>query len=175
MSTPPEEPTRHLPPAQAPPPRVREREYLGPDDGGGLLAELQDQVRSLRTAVVLLGLLSVVALGIAAWALLKSHDDTTTTTTQPGGASAARVSRLQDRVSNLETKVGNRATTGGLNDLKTQQKDLADRVDKLESKSGQTQNAASKDTVDQVSQDVQDLQKRVENLEKQQANPSPTP
>jgi TolA-binding protein len=178
MSIPPEEPTSRLPPAQEPPPRVREREYLGPEDDGtrGLLVELQDQVRSLRTAVVLLGLLAVVALGIAAWALVKSNDANNNDNAQSGNAaSAARVSKLEDRVSSLETKVDNRATKGDLNDLETQQKDLADRVSKLESKSGQTQNAASKDAVNQVSQDVQDLQKRVDDLEKQQAQASPTP
>jgi TolA-binding protein len=178
MSTPPEEPTSRLPPAKGPPPRVREREYLGPEDDGtrGLLVELQDQVRSLRTAVVLLGLLAVVALGIAAWALVKSNDAGNNDNAQSGNAaSAARVSKLEDRVSSLETKVDNRATKGDLNDLQSQQKDLADRVAKLESRSGQTQDAASKDSVSQVSQDVQDLQKRVDDVEKQQAQASPTP
>jgi TolA-binding protein len=184
MSTPPDEPTRRLPPVegapptgQGVPPRVREREYLGPEDDGtrGLLVELQDQVRSLRTAVVLLGLLSVVALGIAAWALVKSNDANNGNAHSGNAASAARVSKLEDRVSSLETKVDNRATKGDLDDLQSQQKDLTDRVGKLESNSGQAQNAASKDAVDQVSQDVQDLQKRVDDIEQQQAKASPTP
>src|SRR5215218_8999130 len=136
MSTPPDEPTRRLPPAEGPAPRVREREYVEPEDDRAWVAELQDQLRSLRTAVVLLGVLAVAALALAAWALLKGDDESAPS---GNGASAARVSQLEDRVDSLETKVDNRATKGDVNDLSAQQKDLAsqqkqldDRVDKLE-------------------------------------------
>ena len=37
--------------------------------------EVLDSLRSLRTAVALLGVLALVAVGVAVWALLSSDDD----------------------------------------------------------------------------------------------------
>src|SRR4051794_24776660 len=175
MSTPPDEPTRRLPPTGAPPPRVREREYPPAEDDGAWLAELHDQVRSLKTAVVLLGVLAVAALAIAAWALLANNDDNNTQTT-PTGASSARVSQLEDRVQSLETQMKDVPSKSAVSDLRSQQKDLAARVGKLETAAAQQSDAASKDAVDQIQQDVQDLQQRMDDVEKQQQQqPSATP
>src|SRR5437868_6875666 len=104
MSTPPDEPTRRLPPtqdpppAQGPPPRVREREYAPVEDDGAWLVELRDQISSLKTAVILLGVLSVVALALAAWALLSDKNDNSNSQPTGNAASASRVSQLEDRV-----------------------------------------------------------------------------
>jgi DNA repair exonuclease SbcCD ATPase subunit len=171
MSTPPDEPTRRLPPSDpslppAGPPRVREREVYAEDDGTWL-EELRDQVRSLRTAVVLLGILAVAALGVAAWALLSDNDDETAGQT-PQGASRARVSDLEERVDDLESRTRNAPSNSDLDDLEAEQKSLANRVAKLESASGQQSDAASQDSVDQIQQDVQALDQRVDDVEQQQ-------
>jgi TolA-binding protein len=154
MPTLPEDPTRRPPPAE----------------NGYWLEELRDQLRSLKTAVVLLGILTVVTLGIAAWALLAKQDDSTAST--PQGASPARVTRLEDRVSELEGRVRDAPSKSDLADLKAQQKSLDGRLDALEKAS---KNAVSQQSVDQLQQDVKDLQKRVDTLEQQPAQPSPTP
>ena len=171
MSTPPDEPTRRLPPADPSlppgPPRVREREVYAEDDGSWL-EELRDQLRSLRTAVLLLGVLAVAALGVAAWALLSENDDENAGQT-PQGASKARVSDLEERVDDLETRTSNAPSKSDLDDLETEQKSLANRVAKLESASGQqSDDAASQDSVDQIQQDIQTLDQRVDDVEQQQ-------
>src|SRR3954471_16770760 len=124
MSTPPGEPTRRLPPTGAPPPRVREREDLPADDDGAWLAELHDQIRSLKTAVVLLGVLAVAALAVAAWALFANNDDNNNAQPTPSGASSARVSQLEDRVGSLESQMKDVPSKSAVSDLRSQQKDL---------------------------------------------------
>jgi polyhydroxyalkanoate synthesis regulator phasin len=157
MSTTPDDPSRR------PAPRA-------PDENGYWLEELRDQVRSLRTAVVLLGILLVVTLGIAAWALLANRGDSGASTR--GGASTTRVTDLERRVSDLEARVRSAPTKSALTALSAQQKTLAGRVDALEKAS---KDAASQQSVDQVQQDVQDLQKRVDAIEQQPQNPAATP
>ena len=61
--------------------------------------EVRDRLRSLKTTVVLLAVLAVVALGVAIWALLSSQDSGETQ-----GASASRVSALEDQVDELERR-----------------------------------------------------------------------
>jgi polyhydroxyalkanoate synthesis regulator phasin len=157
MSTMPDDPTRRPP-------------SYPPAENGYWLEELRDQVRSLKTAVLLLGILTVVTLGIAAWALLAKQD--TSGSTANRGVSPGRVTRLESRVSDLEARVRSAPTKSDLADLKAEQKALSTRVGALEKAS---RDAASQQSVDQIQQDVQDLQKRVDAIEQQQANPAPTP
>ena len=161
MSTPPDEPTRRLAPS-GPPPRGRERETYPPVDDGLWLAELRDEIRSVKTAVVLLGVLAVIALGVAAWALLASQDDSGTT---GRGASPARVSDLERRVSDLESRVRSAPSKSDLTALADRQKALGDRVGAVEKSVG---DAATRQSVDQIQQDVKDLQKRLDDIEQQQ-------
>jgi hypothetical protein len=157
MPTTPDDPTRRPAP-------------YAPIENGTWLEELRDQVRSLRTAVVLLGILLVVTLGIAAWALLANQDDSGSTTRR--GASPARVAKLEDRVSALESRVRDAPSKGDLADLTAQQKVLDGRLDALEKASD---DAASQQSVDQVQQDLEDLQKRVDQIEQQQQDQTATP
>jgi hypothetical protein len=73
----PDEPTRRLP-ADAPPrpraPREYEREVVVADDYAWR-EEMLDRLSSLRTAVVLLGVLAVAALGVALYALLTQEEE----------------------------------------------------------------------------------------------------
>jgi hypothetical protein len=168
MSTPPDEPTRRLPPSEPPPPRVREREVLAPEDDGYWLEELRDQIRALKTAAALLGVLAVTALGVALWALLADEDGGGGGQASRG-ASPERVSNLAERVDDLESRTKNAPGRGDLNDLETEQKGLADRLDALEESAGGEQSeGASQESVDAVAQDVQDLQQRLDQVEQQQ-------
>jgi polyhydroxyalkanoate synthesis regulator phasin len=157
MSTTPDDPTRRPAP-------------YAPGENGYWLEELRDQLRSLKTAVVLLGILVVVSLGVAAWALLANQGDSGSST--PRGASASRVTNLERRVSDLEARVRSAPSKGDLADVRAQQKVLAGRVDTVEKAS---RDAASQQSVDQLQQDVRDLQKRVDTLEQQPQSPAATP
>ena len=157
MSTPPEDPTRRPAP-------------YAPGENGFWLEELRDQVRSLRTAVVLFGILTVVTLGIAAWALLAKQDDGASTTRR--GVSPSRVTDLEGRVSDLESRVRSAPAKGDLADLKAEQKLLDGRLDAVEKAS---KDAASQRSVDQIQQDLEDLQKRVDEIEQQQQDQPATP
>jgi hypothetical protein len=150
MSITPDDPTRPTPPYAA-------------VANGSWLEELRDQVRSLRTAVVLLGVLLLVTLGIAAWALLANQDDGASTARR--GVSPARLANLEDRVSDLEARVRDAPAKGDLAQLGAQQKVLDARLDTLEKASD---DAASQQSVDQVQRDLEDLQKRVDEIEQQQ-------
>jgi hypothetical protein len=96
-TTPPpsDRPTEPLAPVSAP--RVHERVVEEPVAGVDPLvfAQLEDSLRSLRTAVVLLGLLSVAALAVGVYALIKSQE------ADRGSASSGRVARLDDRVDEM--------------------------------------------------------------------------
>lgn len=87
---------------------VREREQVvdrvvEPEfDPRGYLAQLDDSLRSLRTAVVLLGLVSIAALGLALYALLRA--DEADTGDRTSGPSQSEVSQLEDRVETLEDR-----------------------------------------------------------------------
>jgi hypothetical protein len=187
MSTappPPDGPTEPLPPADAP--RVRERlveEPVAPAADPLLLAHFEDALRSLRTAVVLLGLLSVAALGVAVYALIKGQE------ADRGSASSGRVSRLNDRVDRLSRDLQRtRESTSGTADatdvsrLQARLGDKADAADvgklqrtvaKLQAQV--TQSKSNNDTtaaLDQVDQRLNDLSRQVRDLQDNQ-QPSP--
>jgi hypothetical protein len=175
MPPPPEEPTRPLRPAGAPLPQepVYEREVVPPAEDPLLL----DRLRSLRSAVVLLGLVAVAALALAVYALLTKEEETDTR----AGASRERVVRLADRVRELESEVSDRATKDSVSQVADDQQSLGKRVDDV---AKQASSAASDDnggtdtqartSINQLNQNVQtlstslkDLDQRVSDLESQ--------
>jgi hypothetical protein len=147
---------------------VRARGTYPPADDEYRLADLRDEIRSLKTAVVLLGVLGVIALGVAAWALLSNNDDSGTTRS---GVSPARVSELERRVSDLASQVRRAPAKSDLAALADRQKALGDRVAAIEKTAN---DAASQQSVDQIQQNLQDLQKRVDEIEQQQQDQSAT-
>jgi peptidoglycan hydrolase CwlO-like protein len=132
--------------------------------------EMRDRLRSISTAVALLAVLAVAALGVAIWALLSKQDNGGTR-----GASVSRVSTLENRVDTLATKVDNAATKNDLQQLNRREGELAGKVDALDKQA--TQTTADLDTVKQdvatLKQDVQDLQQRVDALEQSSTAPPP--
>lgn len=150
-------PTRRLP-AQPPgdPARtgVRETEYVsGPTPAE---AELRDRLRSLRTALALVGVLAAAALGVALWTLLSEDEEG-----DGRGASPQRVNRLQDRVATLEERVGDRATKSSVSDLRAD-------VDALESDVEEA--SAGGEATEETQAAVETLQGDVEALEQQVAD-----
>ena len=99
---PPEEPTRPLPPATPPPARVGdEREVAAPVEDPYRTELLLDQLRSLRTALAIVGLIAVAALAVAVYTVLTKEEESDT----GAGASRQQVADLAGRVDALEADV----------------------------------------------------------------------
>ena len=164
----PEEPTRRIPPTAPPrepaPVLVDERDVLA------------DRLRSLRTALVLVGLLALTALGVGLYALLTQEEEDDARQ----GATSSSVKKLDERVDELETRVDDSATKSGVSELRSDQEELSDRVEALE-KDQQSQDQESGDTaelqtaIEDLGTAVEDLQQRVEAVEQQQAQGDETP
>jgi TolA-binding protein len=184
MSIPPEEPTRRLPavPAQdpaVPPPAYERVAYeAGPPPGPDPLAEIVHRLRSLRTAVALVGLLSALALGAGIWALIEAQrDDDGPARVQRTGASTERVRDLEERVDRVESRTGDAPSGEDVGEVREQQEELAGRVEALEERAEQTP-PVSQETVENLQQqvgelagDVELLGQRVEAIEEQGAQP----
>ena len=157
-----DDPTRRLPPAE--PVAYSDVEELR------FREDVRDRLRSLTTAVVMLAVLAVAALGIAIWALLDGQDSD-----EPKAASASQVSALEHQVNDLEADVKNSASKNDLQQLSKREQELAAKVDELDTQTTQTADGVStvsKD-VDTLQQDVEDLQGRVDALEQGAAAPPP--
>jgi predicted RNase H-like nuclease (RuvC/YqgF family) len=160
----PDEPTRRLPPTHppvAPPPRAYEREatYTARDD---LVwrEELLDRLNSLRSAVVLLGIVAVAALGVALWALLTQEEESDARR----GASVERVADLEDRVEELEQDVQQASASDELSQLSESVESLDERIGALEDRVEQQSGGASEQAVEDLQGDVQQLGDAVEQL-----------
>jgi outer membrane murein-binding lipoprotein Lpp len=183
MSTP-EDPTRRMPPAEpegaGAPPRspggpgereqVVEREAVV-DDDAPFRAHVADQLRSMRNALVGIGIISLLALGLAGWALLADDDE-------DGGdrnaASRSQVRDLEDRVDRLESQMENAAGENEVSELSDAQSQLADRVNTLEGAQDDTDGPSQQDVqqlrqaIDDLSSDIQELGQRVDEVEQEQ-------
>lgn len=156
----------HGPPPRGPddPVPPRDGEYVA-DDPALAHEELADRLRSLRTMLALVALLSLAALGVGLWALLEDANDR-----DRRGASPERVSQLEDRADELERELDNRASDESVEELRGEQEQLADRVEALgEATSGDETEQA----LESLRQDVAELEQRVEELEAQQEQGSP--
>lgn len=128
MSLPPDRPTEPLRPAPAPVPRQPVAYEPAPPpaiDVTAVLVRLEDAITSVRTGLMIVGVIAVAALGVAIYALMKDDD----TGSGGGGASSSRVATLEDRVDRLSRQVqATRASANNSGDTSA----LADRVDALE-------------------------------------------
>jgi peptidoglycan hydrolase CwlO-like protein len=130
--------------------------------------EVHDNLRSLRTAVAMLGVLAVIAAGLAVWALVTANQDEGGGST---GASPARVSALEDKVDELESELERVPSSDDLTQVRDSVKELQRQVQNQ----GDSIDATQQATKD-LRKDVDDLAQRVDDLEQQgQPTPSPTP
>lgn len=137
----------------------------------GWAAGLDDQLRSLKGLVAMLGVLAAAALGVALYALL-SEDDA------DGGTGGERVSQLDDRVGALEDRAESspeEADVKGLRqdlDDKADQSDvegLGEQVDELRSavEASSGEDAASAEDLTALSERVDELAADVEELQEE--------
>lgn len=173
MSLPPDEPTRPLGrPLEPVEPTYRET-VVAPDDPV-FRAEVLDRLGALRVWVALATLLSLVAIGLAAWTYFEEEDDRDVS--RPNGIRAAEVETLEDRLDRLEAQpAGVRAAD--LNAVQDEQAALADQVTDLAAQveaDAQPEPAAAEDleareSINVLDQSIQDLDARVRALESQPA------
>lgn len=130
---------------------------------------IDDRLRSLSSFVAVLTVISLAALGLSIYALLKDDGNSR-------GASRARVAALSDRVDRLESRSADSGTTSSLaSRLDSTSQDvsrLSDEVGRLRSavsKAGSGDSSATtaltqlNTRVDKLAQDVADLSGRVDN------------
>ncbi|MDX6680004.1 MAG: hypothetical protein QOG94_43 [Solirubrobacteraceae bacterium] len=122
------------------------------------LSRLEDAVASLRTWLAVVGVLAVVALGVATYALTRANG---TTGSRGGLASDERVSRVADRVDRLSREVqGLRTARGTPAGAGNDSAALGGRLDALE----RTVRTLSDRPSTDASQAVQDLAGRIDDL-----------
>jgi hypothetical protein len=155
-----DDPTRRIPPEQLP---VRRRDvaYVESED---LLwrQEAHDRLRSLTSAVVMLTVLAVSALGIALWALFADPQD-------ERGASVARTGELEERIEELESELGQSASRDALSTVREQQRSLDQRLQALDAQTQQPTEDLDlmRDALVETQQAVQQLGERLDALEQQ--------
>lgn len=132
-----------------------------------VLLRLEDALDSLRTGMMIVGVIAVAALGVAIYSLVSGDDGGGSGS---GAASDSRVSELGERVDRLSGQVQElrEADGGGDGDG-----ELAERVDSLE---GTVRELAERPAPD-ATQAVQELSDRIddiaEDVEQLQSAPSP--
>jgi cell division protein FtsL len=177
----PDEPTRRLPPTEPAQP-IREREVVTSHElEPAWVQEVLDRLRSLRTAVALVGVVAVAALGLALWALLMQEEEGDARR----GASAERVRDLEDRVDDLESQVRDAASDEAVDRLRDGQERLGERLRAVEDQAGGPSEGAIEDLQQDVTQlgdaveqnggTLEDLEQRVDDLERQQNQTGDSP
>jgi DNA repair exonuclease SbcCD ATPase subunit len=156
----PDEPTRRLPPT--PPPGTYEREVaVTARDDLVWREEVLDRLRSVRSAVVLVGIVAVAALGVALWALLTQEEESDARR----GASVERVRDLEQRVEQLEQDVERASPRDAVSQLSENVESLDERLGAVEDRvEQQGDGAASAQAVEDLQGDVQQLGAAVEQL-----------
>ena len=159
MSLPPDRPTERLqpqpPPQPSRPPLVEERYVAAAADPNAVLLRLEDAVNSLRTGLMIVGVIAVAALGVAIYALLQ--DDERASGTRGNAASESRVSQLDDRVDRLSRQVQDARSEARNDDTAG----LGDRVEALE---GTVKQLADRPAPGDATQAVQDLADRIDDV-----------
>lgn len=170
MSTtppPPDRPTERLQPS--PPPRqvYEERQVAPAADPGAVLLRLEDAIGSLRTGLMVVGIIAVAALGVAIYALIK--DDDSGGGSRGGLATDSRVSELDDRIDRISRQVQDlRSAQGGGGD------DVEDRVAAVERTVETLAERPANDpqeAIDELSGRIDDLAQDVEALKGAQPPP----
>jgi hypothetical protein len=167
---PPEPPTRRIDPVAPPPPVYEERPAyrervvepaVAPVDPNLMFVRLEDAISSLRTGLVFVGVLTVLAIGLAIYAITQNNGDNNAGTR--AGASSQRVATLDDRVDRLSRQVQQaRADARAAQALTTRIDSLSRSVSAL-----RAQGAGGGAAASQVTSAITALDKRLSTVEQQ--------
>jgi hypothetical protein len=169
MSTtpPPDRPGGRLRP-QPPQPGYDDRPAAPGVDANVILLRLEDAVGSLRTGLMVVGVLAVAALGVAVYALVKANDSGGGGS-RSGLASDARVSDIEGRVDRLSRQL--QAERSGGDTTSTQLDDRVAALEKTAKTLASRPSADPQDAIDQLSDRIDDLSKDVDALKQGQTTP----
>jgi polyhydroxyalkanoate synthesis regulator phasin len=148
-------------------PLAAEREFARAEADELAWRELvRDQLHSLRTGLILLGVLALVAFGIGLWALLTAES----VDQSRAAVQAARVRDLERRVDAVQAEVARAPTAGDLAALRAEQRALQQSVSQAQRNSAETATQ-----VGALRQRVQRLEQRVDALARATPTPAATP
>ena len=124
-------------------------------DANAVLLRLEDAMNSLRTGLMIVGVIAVAALGVAIYALMKEDEGGAGS---GNAASDSRVSQLDDRVDRLSRQVQDvRSDVRGGGDAA----ELGDRVEALENT---VKELADRPAPGDATQAVQELSERIDDV-----------
>jgi septal ring factor EnvC (AmiA/AmiB activator) len=120
---------------------------------------VHDRLRSLTTAVTLLAIIAVAALGVGLWALFAAPGD---------DASTDRVRRLEARVAALDARLQQRPAAVDLAAMRDRQRSLEQSVQSLEARLDRPDEEieAVIEAVEATRQSLAQLEQRVADLER---------
>jgi polyhydroxyalkanoate synthesis regulator phasin len=183
MSTnpPPDRPTEPLRPQRPAPsveravpvaerPVIEERYATPAVDPNVILLRLEDAIDSLRTWLLIVGLVAVAALCVGVYALLQDNNASGSGGSRSGLASDDRVSQIENRVDRLSRQVQDLRTDGqsggGTSALTTRLDQLEATVKALSSQSDG--GGGTQDAIDELSGRIDDVTRDVEALKQSQ-------
>lgn len=164
---PPDRPTERLRPSPPPQPVYEERVAPAGADPNAILLRLEDAIGSLRTGLMIVGVLAVAALGVAIYSLTQSDDEGGGS--RSGLATDSRVSDLDDRVDRISRQVQDLRSGDNAGS-----EDQGERIEALERTVKTLADRPSADpqqAIDELSGRIDDIAQEVEALK--QAQPSP--
>jgi len=154
MSLPPDRPTERLQPQPPRQPYVEEHAVSPGVDVHAVLLRLEDAIQSLRTGLMIVGVIAVAALGVAIYALMK---DDGATASSSNAAGDSRVAEIDDRVDRLSRQVQD-LRSGSNNDDSAA---LGDRIEALEKT---VKELADRPAPGDATQAVQELSDRIDDV-----------
>jgi len=158
MSLPPDRPTERLQPQPPRQPVVEERYVTPAVDPNAVLLRLEDSVNSLRTGLMIVGVIAVAALGVAIYALMQ--DDGGGSGSRSGLASDSRVSQLDDRIDRLSRQVQDLRSDGAAGGGE----DAAGIPDRVEALETTVKELADRPAPGDATQAVQELSDRIDDI-----------
>lgn len=172
MSTdppPPEGPTERLRPSPPPPqqPVYEERVATAGVDVNAVLLRLEDAIGSLRTGLMVVGVIAVAALGVSIYSLMQDDDEGGGS--RSGLASDSRVSDLEDRVDRISRQVQDvrSGDNAGGDEVEERVAALEETVKEL----AERPSADPQEAIDELSGRIDDIAQDVEQLKS--AAPAP--
>jgi len=168
MSTtpPPDRPTERLRPEPPPQQPVYEERVVAPAvDPNVVLLRLEDAIGSVRTGLMVVGVIAVAALGVAIYALTKADD--------AGGGSSrglatdARVSQLDDRIDRISRQVQGLRSGGDASSDAVEDRVAA--VERTVKTLAERPSADPQQAIDQLSKRIDEIAQNVEALEQAQS------
>ena len=148
------------------PPVAEQRPVAAAVDPNVILLRLEDAVASLRTGLMVVGVIAVAALGVAIYALVKNDAGTSGT-----AASDGRVATLEDRVDRLDRDLQSQGDTGAGGDSAALEDRIAALEQTVKTLADRPTPGDATDAVKELSERIDDVARDVEQLKQTPTTP----